>query len=107
MITYEQFKEVETRVGTIVEAEKVLKADKLLKLTVDLGEEDVRTIVSGIAEHFSPEDIIDTQACFVTNLEPREIFGIESQGMILAIRDEDGVSLVRPDRKVPVGSTIS
>lgn len=107
MINYEDFKNVEMRIGRIVEAEKVEKSDKLLKLLVDFGDEK-RTIVSGIAEVYTPEDLIEKQVPFVTNLEPRTIFGIESNGMILASHDKDDKPvLLFPDKEVPDGSDIS
>jgi len=88
-ITYDDFTKLDLRVGTILTAEKVEKADKLLKLTVDMGFE-TRTIVSGIAEHFKPEDLIGLQVSVVANLAPRKIRGIESKGMILLAEDAEG-----------------
>lgn len=88
-ITYDDFSKLDLRVGTILTAEKVEKADKLLKLTVDMGFE-TRTIVSGIAEHFKPEDLIGLQVSVVANLAPRKIRGIESKGMILLAEDTEG-----------------
>jgi len=88
-ITFDDFSKIDIRVGTILTAEKVEKADKLLKLTVDLGFE-VRTVVSGIAEFFKPEDIIGTQVSVVANLAPRKLRGIESKGMILMSEDKEG-----------------
>lgn len=88
-ITFDDFAKIDLRVGTILTAEKVEKADKLLKLTVDMGYE-VRTIVSGIAEHFKPEDIIGLQVSVVANLAPRKLRGIESKGMILLAEDASG-----------------
>ena len=88
-ITYEEFSKMDIRVGTIIEAEKVPKADKLLKLTIDTGI-DRRTVVSGIAEYFTPGEIVGKQACFLVNLAPRKLRGIESQGMILMAENPDG-----------------
>ncbi len=88
-ITYDDFSKLDLRIGTILTAEKVEKADKLLKLTVDMGFE-TRTIVSGIAEYFKPEDLIGLQVSVVANLAPRKIRGIESKGMILLAENEDG-----------------
>lgn len=87
--TFENFSAMDIRVGTIIEAEKVKKTKKLLKLTIDTGI-DQRTVVSGIAESFSPEDIIGQQVCLLVNLEPRNIKGIESQGMVLMAEKSDG-----------------
>lgn len=89
-IVYDDFAKLDLRVGTITEAEKVEKADRLLKLTVDMGFE-VRTIVSGIAEHFSPEEAKGRQVVVVANLAPRKLKGIESKGMILMAEDSSGI----------------
>jgi methionyl-tRNA synthetase len=88
-INYDEFNRMDIRVGTIVAAEKVPKADKLLKLTVDTGI-DKRIVVSGIAEHFQAEDIVGKQVSILVNLEPRKLRGIESQGMILMAENEMG-----------------
>ncbi len=88
-ITFDDFAKIDLRIGTILAAEKVEKADKLLKLTVDIGYE-TRTIVSGIAEHFKPEDLIGQQVSVVANLAPRKLRGIESKGMILLAEDSAG-----------------
>lgn len=105
-ITYDDFTKLDLRVGTILTAEKVEKADKLLKLSVDLGFEK-RTIVSGIAEHFKPEDLIGLQVSVVSNLAPRKIRGIESKGMILLAEDEDGKLLfISPKDLTANGSII-
>ena len=89
VITYDDFAKIDLRAGTITKAEKVEKADKLLKLEVDMGTE-VRTIVSGIAMHFAPEDIVGKQVTVVANLAPRKMRGIESNGMILMAQNADG-----------------
>lgn len=105
-IDYEYFTGIDIRVGTILEAERVPKTKKLLKLKVDTGI-DKRTIVSGIAEYYEPEDIIGKQACFVVNLAPRELRGIESQGMILMAEDKDGrLVFVSPSDHVSSGSEV-
>ena len=106
-IQYEDFAKLELRVGTILAAEKVAKADKLLKLEVDLGLEK-RTIVSGIALHFKSEDIIGRQVVVVANLAPRKMKGIESNGMILMAEDRDGrLIFVNPDAATANGSSVS
>lgn len=106
-IVYDDFAKIDLRVGTIVAAEKVEKADKLLKLEVDLGFEK-RTIVSGIALHFSPAEIIGKQVTVVTNLAPRKMRGIESNGMILMAEDSNGkLQFVNPDTAVVNGSGVS
>jgi methionyl-tRNA synthetase len=96
-ITFDDFMKIDLRTATIVEAEKVEKADKLLKLTVDTGV-DVRTVVSGIAESFTPEEVVGKQVMILLNLAPRKIRGIESQGMLLLTTKPDGkLSFVTPD----------
>ncbi len=106
-ITFEDFAKIELKVGTILTAEKVAKADKLLKLEVDLGFE-IRTIVSGIALHFDPATIVGKQVTVVTNLAPRKMRGIESNGMILMAEDTDGkLKFVNPDEAVKNGSGVS
>jgi len=106
-IVYDDFAKLDLRVGTIVAAEKVPKADKLLKLQVDLGFE-TRTIVSGIAEHFKPEDITGKQVVVVANLAPRKMRGIESNGMILMAGDKAGkLHFVNPVDAIDNGSSVS
>lgn len=106
-IVFDDFAKIDLRVGTILTAEKVEKADKLLKLTVDLGFE-TRTIVSGIALHFKPEDIVGRQVTVVVNLAPRKMRGIESNGMILMAEDKSGkLYFVNPDEKINEGSSVS
>jgi methionyl-tRNA synthetase len=105
-IEFDDFIKTDIRTGTILEAEKVAKTKKLLKLKIDTGI-DVRTVISGIAEHYSPEDIIGKQVAILVNLKPRKLRGIESQGMILMAEDKDGkLVFVVPDKKVNNGSEI-
>ena len=105
-ITFDDFSRIDIRTATILEAEKVPKTTKLLKLKIDTGL-DVRTIVSGIAEYYEPEAIIGKQISIVANLEPRKIKGIKSQGMILMAEDKDGkLVMVSPSDKVSNGSMI-
>jgi methionyl-tRNA synthetase len=105
-IQFDDFAKLELRIGTITIAEKVEKADKLLKLQVDLGHE-TRTIVSGIAQHFKPEELINKQVIVVVNLAPRKMRGIESQGMILSAEQPDGkLILVNPDTLTENGSEV-
>lgn len=105
-IAFEDFTKLDIRVGTILEAEKVAKTKKLLKLKIDTGI-DQRTVVSGIAEFFSAEDIIGKQVSILVNLEPRDIKGITSQGMILMAEDADGrLDFVNPTTAIKPGSTI-
>ncbi len=96
--TFDDFVKMDLRVGTILEAEKMPKADKLLVLKVDTGI-DVRTVVSGIAEHFSPEEVIGKRVTILANLAPRKLRGVESQGMILMTNDKEGkLVFLNPDR---------
>jgi methionyl-tRNA synthetase len=106
-IDFADFAKIDLKIGTIIAAEKVEKADKLLKLEVDLGLEK-RTIVSGIALHYTPEDIIGKQVTVVTNLTPRKMRGIESNGMILMAEDANGkLYFVNPDTTIDNGSGVS
>ncbi|AUS05036.1 methionine--tRNA ligase [Pseudotamlana carrageenivorans] len=107
-ITFDDFTKLDLRVGTIIEAEKMPKAKKLLVLKVDTGI-DVRTIVSGIAESFKPEDIIGKQVTVLVNLAPRALRGVESEGMILMTENAEGkLVFVNPDEaKIPNGLTVS
>lgn len=105
-IPFETFEKLDIRVGTVLSCEKVKKSKKLLKFEIADGAEN-RTIVSGIAHFYNPEDLIGKQVCFVANLAPRTINGIESQGMILsAVNFDDSLSVVTVDRKVVPGSQI-
>ncbi|MFB9863709.1 methionine--tRNA ligase [Rufibacter immobilis] len=106
-ITFEDFSKIDIRIGTILEAEKVAKTKKLLKLKVDTGI-DQRTIVSGIAEHFNPEEIIGQQVSVLVNLAPREIKGIVSQGMLLMAENADGsLAFMQPSKPVVNGGGVS
>lgn len=106
-VTFEDFGAMDIRVATILEAEAVPKTKKLLKLTLDTGL-DKRTVVSGIAEHYNPADIIGQQVCLLANLAPREIKGITSQGMILMAENKDGsLAFVVPSKEIINGGTIS
>ena len=106
-IEYDDFAKMDIRVGTILAAEKVAKTKKLLKLTIDTGI-DTRTIVSGIAEYYSPEEIIGKQVSVLVNLAPKALKGIESQGMILMAENLDGsLSFISPEKPIKNGGTIS
>ncbi|MGB2475061.1 MAG: methionine--tRNA ligase [Flavobacteriaceae bacterium] len=105
-ISFEDFSQLDLRVGTIVAAEKIKKTKKLLQLKVDLGEE-VRTIVSGIADIFSPEEVLNKKVTVLTNLTPRSIKGVESQGMLLMSEDKAGkVVIISPDEGAENGFPI-
>ena len=106
-IEYDDFAKMDIRVGTILAAEKVAKTKKLLKLTIDTGI-DQRTIVSGIAEYYKPEEIIGKQVSVLVNLAPKALKGIESQGMILMAENLDGsLSFISPEKPIKAGGTIS
>ena len=105
-VTFEDFGAMDIRTATVLEAERVPKTDKLLKLTIDTGI-DKRTIVSGIAEYYSPEDMLGKQICILSNLKPRSIRGIESKGMILMAKQGDGtMRFVTPQEVVTNGAVI-
>jgi methionyl-tRNA synthetase len=103
-ITAEEFGKVELRVGTVIAAEPIKKAKKMLKLTVDLGEPAPRTILAGIALSFNAGSLVGGRFVFVTNLPPREMFGLKSEGMILAAGEPEHLVLVRPDGVVANGA---
>lgn len=104
MITFADFQKMDIRMATIVEAEKVAGADKLLKLTVDVGEEK-RQVVAGIAQQYETKDVIGKQVPVLCNLEPAKIRGVESNGMILCAAIPEPV-LLSPVKKVPNGSKV-
>jgi methionine--tRNA ligase beta chain len=105
MITFDDFKEIDLRVAKVLEAEKVENSEKLLKLKLSLGEEE-KQIVAGIGKSYDPETLIGKNIIIVANLEPRKLLGIESQGMLLAASDEEGISLLQPDKEIISGSKI-
>ena len=123
-ISYDDFAKLDIRIGTVVAAELIPDTDKLIKCTVDfglkpsvltdgsadhsldandLGERDIRTIVSGIAQWKTPEELVGKQLPYIVNLAPRMLRGVESQGMLLAASDENGVALIFPERNVENG----
>ena len=120
MATIDEFKHIEMMLGTIVKAEYIEGADKLLRLEVDFGikqtaqedgttkeEADIRQILSGIREYYEPEELIGKQCPFVTNLEPRTLRGLVSNGMILAVGSADGGAvLLHPDKATASGSKL-
>jgi methionine--tRNA ligase beta chain len=107
-MTIDEFKNADLRVGEITAAERVEGSEKLLKLKVDLGEEEARQILSGIAKHYAPEDLIGKKVVIIANLEPRMLMGHESRGMLLAAHGEDEAPvLLLPDANVPPGAKIT
>jgi len=106
MINIEDFAKVEIRAGKIVSAEGVEGSDKLLKLLVDFNEENPRQVLSGIAKFIKPEDLVGVMCTFVTNLEPREIMGLKSEAMIMAISSGELFSLLKVSDNIPPGSVV-
>lgn len=105
-ISFDDFKKLDIRIGTITSAERVPETDKLVKLTVDIGEEAARTIVAGIAEYVSDlETLVGKQTQILTNLEPRELRGVTSQGMLLGVGGE-GFTLLTPEESVVNGAQV-
>ena len=107
LITIDQFFKTTLKIGTIVEAVEVPKSAKLLKLQVDLGEGRNRQILAGIKEYYSAEELVGTQACVVANLKPAKLMGMLSEGMLMAAKDENGLSLLRPEAPKKSGTKIS
>lgn len=107
IISYDDFAKLDIRIGTIKAVERVPDTDKLLKCTIDFGEMGERTIVSGIAEWKTPEDMIGKQCPYIVNLAPRLLRGVESAGMLIAGTDEHGVAFLHPEREVPPGTPLS
>ena len=105
-ISYDDFAKLDIRIGTVVAAEMVPETDKLIKCTIDFGEEGERTIVSGIAQWKKPEELIGKQLPYIVNLAPRILRGVESQGMLLAASDEGGLALLNPERSVLPGTKL-
>jgi methionyl-tRNA synthetase len=105
-ITIDQFNEIEIKIGTVQGAERIPDSDKLLRLQVDLGEGSIRQILSGIAQFVSPEDLIGRQFPFITNLAPRVIRGLVSNGMLLGVGEGDTFSLISPQKTVQSGSRV-
>lgn len=107
LIDFELFKKVDLRVGQIKEAEKVKGADRLLQLKVDLGEQELRQIIAGVAEAYQPNELLGREVIVVANLKPRKLRGLISQGMILAAHGENGLQLLGPWGEVDPGSRVS
>ena len=106
MVTIEEFSKMELRVGTVTAAKPHPNADRLLVLTVDIGEETERQLVAGIRAHYSPEELVGRQLVVVANLQPAKLRGVESQGMLLAASDGEQVIVLRPEKRVRVGSQV-
>lgn len=107
MISYDDFKKVEMKIGKVLSAERVEKSDKLLKLSVDFGEEAPRQVVSGIGKYFPDlEVVVGKQYAFVTNLEPRDIMGLQSQAMIIAASTDDAIAFFDTEASIPPGTLL-
>ncbi len=115
MISIDDFKKVEVRAGKVLAVERVEGSEKLLKLSVDFGNQadsaqgsvEPKQVISGIAKHISPEELVGTTCAFVTNLEPREIMGLKSEAMIMAASNEEGqFSLLKITENIPPGTLI-
>jgi len=107
LLEFTDFQRLDLRVGTVVSAEPVKGADKLLHLHVDLGEDQARSIVAGIAQYWPPEALVGRQVVVVVNLKPRKLRGALSQGMVLAVHAPEGLRLLAPSDQVPPGSKVS
>ncbi len=105
-IGIEDFLKVDIRLARVLSAERVEGSEKLLKLKLSLGDEE-RTVMAGIAKYYKPEELEGKKILMIANLKPRKIFGIESQGMILALSDGENLSLIVPDRDIKEGSRAS
>jgi methionine--tRNA ligase beta chain len=109
MINIDDFKKTELKVGRVLSVEPIEGSEKLLRLQVDLGEVDRpsgRQILSGIAKYYQPVDLVGRQIVVITNLEPRMMMGMESQGMVLAAGNDEVISLLTPDKDMPAGSEV-
>jgi len=104
--SYEDFSKLELRVGLVTSAEEIEKSEKLLRLTVDFGDEE-RQVIAGIKKSYSPDDLTGRKFIFITNLQKRKIMGLESQAMLLAAEDEDGnIVALQPEKDIAPGSKI-
>lgn len=106
-IKFDDFLKLDIRIGLILEAEKIEKSEKLILLSVDLGEEESRQIVAGIAKKYEPKELEGLSVTVLANLEVREIMGYKSQGMVLAAGDESGPVLISPLEKITPGKKVS
>jgi methionine--tRNA ligase beta chain len=105
IVSFEEFSKMDLRIGKITKAEPVPQSRNLVKMMIDIGDEP-RQAVAGIAQHYSPKDLEGKHVAVITNLQPKKMFGIESNVMILAAEDEKTISILTPDRPVKAGSKI-
>jgi methionine--tRNA ligase beta chain len=106
MITFEDFEKIDLRLAEIISAERVEGSDKLLKIEVSLNEEK-RQIITGIGKSYNPEELVGKSVVIIVNLEPRILMGLTSQGMILAVKDEENLSVLTADKKIKSGTKIT
>jgi tRNA-binding protein len=106
MINFEDFEKVDLRIVKIISVSRIEDSEKLLKIEVEINEEK-RIILAGIAKFYSPDELVNKNVVIVANLEPKTMFGVESQGMILAVKDKDNLSVLVPDREVKNGLKIT
>ena len=107
-ITIDDFHKVEIKIGEILSAEPVPNSEKLLKLTVNFGEESPRQVLSGIAKYVKPEDVVGVKCPFITNLPEREMMGLKSQAMIMAASTDDGIfTLLNATKEIPAGTKVN
>lgn len=105
-VKFEEFERMDLRAGKIVSAERIEGSDKLLKLQIDFGEEK-RQILAGIGKAYAPEQLINKSIVVIINLEPREMMGLKSEGMVLAVKDENNLSVLVPEKEIVSGSRIT
>jgi methionyl-tRNA synthetase len=103
-LSFDEFQKLDLRVASVLAAERVPKSKKLLKVEVDLGEK--RTLVAGIGEDYTPEELIGKEIVVVANLQPTKLMGVESQAMLLAARDEKGLKLIIPEGEIRPGTKV-
>jgi len=106
IVSFEDFSKMDLRIGKITKAEPVPQSRNLIKLLIDVGDGELRQAVAGIAQYYSPKELEGKQVAVIVNLQPKRMFGIESNVMTLAAEDEKTVSMLLPDRPVKVGSKI-
>ena len=106
VVSFEEFQKMDLRIGKITKAEAVPQSKNLIKLIIEVGNGEVRQAVAGIAQYYSPKELVGKHVAVIVNLQPKRMFGLDSNVMILAAEDEKTVSVLLPDRQVKVGSKI-
>lgn len=106
IVSFEEFSQIDLRVGKITKAEPVSGSRNLIRMLIDVGSGEIRQAVAGVAQYYSPKDLEGKYVAVIVNLQPKRMFGLESNVMILAAEDEKTVSVLMPDRSVTVGSKI-